>query len=89
MEVADTKHELPAAFSAERASASAHKVLRRDLESLFQDDPALANSSWAASTARRGTSPDEAPRLARRRRQDAFAAGLRLLSSDPPALALV
>ena len=42
MEVADTKHELPAAFSAERASASAHKVLRRDLESLFRDDPALA-----------------------------------------------
>ena len=40
--VADTKHELPVAFSVERASVSEQKVLPRDLEALFAEEPALA-----------------------------------------------
>ena len=40
--VVDTRHELLVAFSVERAGASERKVLRRDLDPLFRDDPALA-----------------------------------------------
>ena len=40
--VADTKHEVPVAFSVERASVSEQKALPRDLEALFAEEPVLA-----------------------------------------------
>ncbi len=40
--VADTKHEIPVAFSVERASVSEQKVPLRDLEALFAEEPVLA-----------------------------------------------
>ena len=40
--IADTRHELPVAFSVERASVSERKLLPRDLRRLFDVEPALA-----------------------------------------------
>ena len=40
--VADTKHEIPVAFSVERASVSEQKVPLRDLAALFAEEPVLA-----------------------------------------------
>ena len=39
--IADTKHELPAAFSVERTLVSERKVLPRDMKALFRAEPML------------------------------------------------
>lgn len=40
--IADTQHELPVAFSLERAGVSEQKVLPRDLRALLESEPVLA-----------------------------------------------
>ena len=40
--IGDTQHELPVAFSVEKASVSEQKVLARDLAALLRDEPTLA-----------------------------------------------
>ena len=40
--IGDTQHELPVAFSVEKASVSEQKVLARDLAALLHDEPTLA-----------------------------------------------
>ena len=60
--VADTQHELPVAFSLEKASAAEQPILLRDLTALLRDEPALARRCSEFS-ADRGYDQEELKRM--------------------------
>ena len=62
--IADTQHELPVAFSLEKASAAEQPILLRDLTALLRDEPALA-ARCREFSADRGCGQEELKRMLR------------------------
>ena len=60
--IADTQHELPVAFSLEKASAAEQPILLRDLTALLRDEPALA-ARCREFSADRGCGQEELKRM--------------------------